>query len=241
VTAWALLWGVLLWLLYMGLEPMLRRTWPAAIVSWARLLSGRWRDPLVGRDLLLGTAAGVANVGIMLVFFRWLQRPAPDVLTTPALDSLRFFRAFTNILVFNVIDSIMLALGGLFVFVLIRRLVRNDWVAALIYAIVVMPVSPIGSPQSMTEATIRGLTIAGIALLVALRLGLLAYATMQLVEHFVLRLPVTLDRDAWYFGSSTIALLVLGVLAAYGCVVAVASQRRVLKQVETTPPPLVAS
>jgi eukaryotic-like serine/threonine-protein kinase len=241
VTAWALFWGVLTWLLYMGLEPLLRRTWPAAIVSWARLLSGRWRDPLVGRDVLLGTAAGVANVGIMLVFFRYLQRPAPDMLTTPALDSLRSLRAFTNILVFNLLDSVMLALGGLFVLLLIRRLVRNDWVAALICAIVVMPVSAIGSPQSMTEAAIRGLTIAGIAVLVALRVGLLAYATMQLVEHLVLRFPLTLDRDAWYFGSSTIVLLVLGVLAAYGCVVAVASQRRVLRQVETTPPPLVAS
>jgi serine/threonine-protein kinase len=241
VTAWTLLWGVLLWLLYMGLEPMLRRSLPAAIVSWARLLSGRWRDPLVGRDLLLGSAAGVANVGIILAFFKLLRRPAPDLMIAPALDSLRFFRAFTHAVIFNLMDSIMLALGGLFLFLLIRRLTRNDWVAALIYAIVVMPVSALGSPQSMTEATIRGLTIASITVLIALRLGLLAYAMMQVVEHLMLRFPVTLDRDVWYFGSSTIVLLVLGGVAAYGCLVAVASQRRVFRQVEITPPPAVAS
>ena len=241
VTAWALFWGVLTWLLYMGLEPLLRKTWPAAIVSWARLLSGRWRDPLVGRDLLLGSVAGVANVGIMLVFFRWFPRPAPDLLITPALDSLRSVRAFTNILVFNLLDSVMLALGGLFVLLLIRRLVRNDWVAALIYAIVVMPLSAIGPAQSLTEATIRSLAIMGVAMLVALRLGLLAFATMQLVEHFVLRFPVTLDRDAWYFGSSTMALIVLGVLATYGCVVAVASHGREFRRVETSPPAAVAT
>jgi serine/threonine-protein kinase len=242
VTAWALLWGVLTWLLYMGVEPLLRRTWPASIVSWARLLSGRWRDPLVGRDLLLGSAAGVANVGIMLVVVRWFPRPAPEVLTSPALDSLRFSRAFTHVLVFNLLDSILLALGALFVLVLIRRLVRSDWIAALIFAfVVVIPLSPIGPPHSMTEATIRGLTIMGVVMLVVLRVGLLAFATMQLVEHFVLRFPVTLDRDAWYFGSSTMALIVLGALAAYGCVVAVASHRRVFRRVETSPPPAVAS
>jgi serine/threonine-protein kinase len=214
---------------------------PAAFVSWARLLSGRWRDALVGRDLLLGSAAGVANVGIILAFFKLLRRPAPDLMIAPALDSLRFFRAFTHAVIFNLMDSIMLALGGLFLFLLIRRLTRNDWVAALIYAIVVMPVSALGSPQSMTEATIRGLTIASITVLIALRLGLLAYAMMQVVEHLMLRFPVTLDRDVWYFGSSTIVLLMLGGVAAYGCLVAVASQRRVFRQVEITPPPAVAS
>jgi hypothetical protein len=177
----------------------------------------------------------------MLVFFRWFQHPAPDMLMTPALESLRFFRAFTHVLVFNVLDSILLAVGGLFLLLLIRRLVRNDWIAALIYAVVVMPLSPIGPAQSLTEATVRGLTIMGIAMLVALRLGLLAYATMQLVEHFVLRFPVTLDGDAWYFGLSTIALIVLAALAAYGCLVAVPSQRRVFSHVSTSPPPAVAT
>ena len=49
-----------------------------------------------------------------------------------------------------------------------------------IYAVVVMPLSPLGPAQSLTAAIIRGLTTMRIALLVALRLGLLAYATMQL-------------------------------------------------------------
>jgi serine/threonine-protein kinase len=234
VTAWSLLWGVLTWLVYMGLEPMLRRTWPAVIVSWARLLSGRWRDPLVGRDLLLGSLAGVANVGVQVVIFTWFQRPAPDMLIAPALDSLRSVRAFTNGIVVNLLQGILLALLGLFVLLLIRRLVRNDWVAALIYAIVAMPLSPLGLPQSVTKATIRGLTIMGVTMLVAVRLGLLAFATMWLVNYFVLRFPLTLDGDAWYFGSSTTALIILSVLALYGCVVAGAPQQRVVPRVKRT-------
>src|ERR1700675_3613553 len=46
------------WILYLALEPWVRRRWPQAIISWSRLLSGQFRDPLVGRDILFGTILG---------------------------------------------------------------------------------------------------------------------------------------------------------------------------------------
>ena len=55
----ALLWGGFVWLIYIGLEPHLRRVWPRALISWTRLLSGQVRDPLVGRDVLIGMFVGV--------------------------------------------------------------------------------------------------------------------------------------------------------------------------------------
>jgi hypothetical protein len=42
------------WLFYVGLEPFVRRRWPGSLVSWSRVLAGSFRDPLVGRDLLVG-------------------------------------------------------------------------------------------------------------------------------------------------------------------------------------------
>ena len=60
------LWNAaLLWCLYMALEPTVRSIWPHKLVSWTRLLSGRWRDPSVGRDLLLGMVGGVAVLLVM--------------------------------------------------------------------------------------------------------------------------------------------------------------------------------
>ena len=47
------------WLFYLAIEPYVRRLWPHALVSWVRLLDGRFRDPLVGRDVLFGLLAGV--------------------------------------------------------------------------------------------------------------------------------------------------------------------------------------
>ena len=45
-----------LWLLYLALEPYVRKFWPTDLVSWSRLLAGNVADPQVGRDVLLGCA-----------------------------------------------------------------------------------------------------------------------------------------------------------------------------------------
>src|SRR3979411_3038913 len=46
-------------MLYLALEPYVRRRDPHTLISWSRLLAGQWRDPLVGRDLLIGAVYGV--------------------------------------------------------------------------------------------------------------------------------------------------------------------------------------
>ena len=47
------------WLVYVALEPYARRRWPGMLISWSRLLTGRFRDPLVGRDVLIGALCGI--------------------------------------------------------------------------------------------------------------------------------------------------------------------------------------
>jgi serine/threonine protein kinase len=61
-----LLFALLAWLGYMAVEPYARQSWPRLMVSWQRLLNGRLRDPLVGRDVLLGIVAGSAMGAIFL-------------------------------------------------------------------------------------------------------------------------------------------------------------------------------
>ena len=50
----------LLWLTYLGLEPYVRRFSPDSLIGWTRLVAGSWRDPRVGRDVMIGVAAGLA-------------------------------------------------------------------------------------------------------------------------------------------------------------------------------------
>ena len=54
----------ILWAAYLALEPYVRRRWPEALIGWNRMLAGRWKDPRVGRDvLLLGLMVGLASYG----------------------------------------------------------------------------------------------------------------------------------------------------------------------------------
>jgi hypothetical protein len=55
---------------YLALEPHVRRRWPTVLVAWSRVLSGRWRDPLVGRDVLASLAMGAA-AALVALFFGW--------------------------------------------------------------------------------------------------------------------------------------------------------------------------
>src|SRR4029079_3297041 len=53
------LWAAgILWLLYLAVEPYVRRFWPSTVVSWSRLMARQWRAPLLGRPLFFGVPLG---------------------------------------------------------------------------------------------------------------------------------------------------------------------------------------
>ena len=41
----------------------MRARWPHSIVTWNRVLAGRWGDAQVGSDILLGAARGLGDMG----------------------------------------------------------------------------------------------------------------------------------------------------------------------------------
>jgi hypothetical protein len=47
------------WLMYIALEPFVRRRWPGVLIGWSRLLAGHYRDAIIGRDLFVGRGLGV--------------------------------------------------------------------------------------------------------------------------------------------------------------------------------------
>ena len=68
--------GGTVWLFYLAAEPRVRRIWPHMLITWSRLISGVIRDPLIGRDLIVGTLAGVTMTAVSYVFFlvpEWLN------------------------------------------------------------------------------------------------------------------------------------------------------------------------
>jgi serine/threonine-protein kinase len=214
--AFSLLVSCLLWLVYVALEPFVRRRWPGRIISWNRLLAGDWRDPLVGRDLLLGAFFGSAFVlvGYMQVFVpRWLGWAA----TPPSqvvLKGLLGFQYVPNILVAQVLNSLMFPAVYMFMMLLLTIITRRERVAAVLLWLCYAALFQGGSLPAVDVPL--GLIISAASLFVLLRFGML---TLVFTEFFILFFnvyPVTNDFSAWYAGSVAFAAA-LGVgLMLYG-------------------------
>ncbi len=130
----ALVSAALCWLFYATLEPYARRYLPHSMVSWTRLLNGRVRDALVGRDVLIACVLGQVLFLLSMLphvlarYTGWLT----ESWTLPAKwDSLlgagrilgEFFELFAAVIFF----------AGVFVLMLLLRIVlRRPWPAAIV-------------------------------------------------------------------------------------------------------------
>ena len=209
IVGWCLLWSGFSWLAYLAFEPHVRRLWPRTLITWTRVLSGRFNDPLVGRDLLLGILAGtVATVASLLIVTIHLRVP-DDTTVIPALQALRSSRLFASRGVFLVLDSLQFALGSFFLLLLCRIVLRRTWLAVLVLVILNVPVS---AWNPTPAAVFYAIGLAALFCLVVLRLGLLASIAFLATHRVLTSLPITLDFDAWYVASSaSVLLIVLGV------------------------------
>ena len=61
----ATLTAAIAWIAYFAVEPYVRRFWPQILITWNRLLEGKFHDPLVGRDILIGSLCGILLVLVM--------------------------------------------------------------------------------------------------------------------------------------------------------------------------------
>jgi len=209
------------WLLYVALEPLIRRRWPDSLIAWTRLLSGRLSDPLVGRVLLAGALLGVfaALSGELRELARRAFEATPPIPPFPWDTTLQGPRAVLSHLV-NPTVAMFFALVEAMLFFLLRVLLRKEWLAAA--AFVLFFAVPSFLDGSLISAAF-GLAVAAVTILVFLRFGLLALFFSNLFGHS-LQFPLTTDSSAWYAGTSLLVLLVLGVLAVYGFRIATAGQ-----------------
>jgi serine/threonine protein kinase len=217
-VGFAAFWAGSRWLMYVALEPAVRRRWPWRMVSWNRLLAGQFRNPLVGRDILVGALLGVfqtLTLQLHILVPRWLGQ-------TPPLPLLIWPASFTNVSFYLLVELLVAiedALQWFFLLFLLVLFVRKEWLAigvafllALIYYLVQWPELPV------LNVFFIGVCVAG-CLFVTLRYGLLSLA-LGLYFCFVLyQTPINLDFSSWYLGTSLVYMLALLGLAVYGFLV----------------------
>ncbi len=214
---WGLGWSCLIWVLYIALEPYVRRRWPATLVSWSRLLAGDFRDPLVGRDILAGCflAPFSAAVGGPVWFvFSWLGYPPGQPSSGPQSVFLGA-RMIVADVALALIFALFFWLGALFVLFLLRALLRKEWAAAVAWVFLFTVFSTAGS-QFAPDVLVGALIFFGLAVFVLIRFGLLALVANFIVYYILHSFPLTTQGSAWYSGISLTGILLIAALALYG-------------------------
>src|SRR5262249_3000074 len=159
-----------------------RRRWPQLLVSWTRVLSGEWHDPLVGRDALVGCAAGclLAGLSAPLAGASSAEVQATDsnlldgVLGVATFVS-RFFGSFPG-------EAVATTLGLLLFLVLMRIIVRKDWAAAAAGVIILLLPAIFNSPAEERWIQVLGNLVAlSLAVFVLARFGVIAAVSMLVV------------------------------------------------------------
>ena len=211
------------WLLYLALEPYVRRNWPQTIISWTRLLAGRFRDPLVGRDLLFGVLLGLLWDCVIELGKYFLLRVGSQPLLANS-DVLMGARETVAIVLVNVVNSVQGTLVFFFVLFLLRALVRNRWLAASIFVLLFSVPRVLGSDHPWIEVPMM-LLIYSIAAFAVVRFGLISLAVGVLCADVMINMPLTLDFSNWYAARPLCVVLVFVAIAAWGFYTSLAGQR----------------
>jgi len=204
-----------MWVLYLAVEPYVRRRWPEMLISWTRVLSGNLHDSRVGRDIMLGALGGAAmaiiqnGLNALPAWFRVAQilpiSPSRLVLGAPA-----------NMLAALGVQSslaVQWALATVSFLLVARVITRRDWLAVL-FSAVCLGMVVLGADNivlAVTAALLCSVVVFGLLF----RFGLLSVAVTLLFYFVLRRWPLTLNVSQWFVWRSVFAMSLLVAIAVY--------------------------
>jgi serine/threonine-protein kinase len=215
IASYDLAQSVFLGVAYLAIEPYVRRRCPRILISWSRLLQSGARDPLVASHVLAGVAAGV----LFALLFSLAERVR---MALGQIDRLVYVstaiysaRHYLGTMLGTAWAAAFRCMVVVFLFFLMRLLLRRDWIAAGGVVLVFVGMNSGASSVPALDAPVAFVEI-GILMAVMLRFGLPGMlAMMVVIEWGSALVPLTLDPSRWFFGYGITELLVVVGLAVW--------------------------
>jgi len=212
--------AAIIWLIYMALEPYVRRYSADILMSWSRLLSGRLRHPRVGRDILVGIVAGLTTAivaGLVSLMPAWLGYPPvpPRNLTTP-LEFLLSTRRGLSVLLSMPLNALLNGMLTTLLFALVRMAVKRTWIATLVTIVVgtFVIVSQSGTQYVWLNAT-AAIVLAVVFVGVLVQFGMFPLMITFLINNIATS-GLTADLSKLYASTSIWLMVIVAALAACG-------------------------
>ena len=221
----ALIHGVTMALAYLAIEPYVRRLWPSVLVSWARLVAGRLRDPIIGRDILIGAAAGGA-LSFISAGTPSLERALgfqvqPPQLTSLLLDTVVSVPSTLSQLCLALAVALLRATTYYTVLLILRFLLRSNRLAAIATLVIFVLILTDYSSKALALDLSISLLAWGMVVWIGLRFGYVALLVILTVGLLAASLPWTLDFSSWVAPQTILAWGIMAALLGYGFTTAV--------------------
>jgi hypothetical protein len=219
ITSTALFAATFFWVLYIALEPYVRRRWPRLIISWSRLLAGGFRDPMVGRDVLIGSLLGFGHIltPYSMNFLSGGQETPNAPISGIDPHSFQGIRSVTmSLLSSGVPQWLLIGMGLLFMLLLLYILLRREWLAAIALWLIFITVEILafGNP-GVALSWIPPIIIATLGVVAVARFGLLTTIASQFFFNLSFHYAITPNLSAWYAQTTFIVLPILIAVALY--------------------------
>jgi Protein kinase domain len=210
--------AAILWLVYMALEPYVRRYSPDILMSWSRLLRGRVRDPRVGRDVLVGIVAGLSIVLIGIVVALVVPAlgyppPPPRNMNMELLMSTR--RAVSSLLRMPT-NALMNGMLTTLLFALLMMIVKRTWIATIVTIVVgtFVLMNSAGTQQIWLNITFAAV-VASVYVGVLERFGMFPLV-MTFLTNSIATSGLTVDVNKLYAPTAIWLMALIAAMAAFG-------------------------
>ncbi len=194
-------------LLYMGVEPYVRKLWPQAIIGLTRLLSGRVRDAMVARDVLYGIGLGMVwtlvgrSADAFSAHIDGYSSGNVDMLSSAGTA---FAAALT--LIPGGIHTTFFFFGGALLLRLLFHWLGQwlhlpqaliPWLVGISFTVLLTTLESSNGHNTLFSVALKAALYA-IAAVAVTRFGLLALMVAVVVANGMLNVPITGDLRAWY-------------------------------------------
>jgi hypothetical protein len=215
LTARAALIAGAAYMVYVGLEPDVRRRSPETLVSWSRAISGRWQDPLVGRDILFGLVLAVilqlvAQTGHLAP--GWIGH-APTLSTPPTAFDGTVLQAVATVFV-EVVQAVLIATSLVLAYVLLSMVTRRRSVTTVVFLLLLLAAA--AANNGWTLAAVTDAVTAALVVVALAHVGLLTVIVGLAAQALLDQIPLTFDPTSIWAAACFSLLGLVVAVAIFG-------------------------
>jgi serine/threonine-protein kinase len=208
--------GVAFWVLYLALEPAVRARWPQALVTWNRLLAGKFGDAQLGAHVLTGAFIGLL-LRVFLSSLGWADYRRDHVPFSNNTSGSENVLAWIGTNAQTVQGALATGFVVSFTIFGFRALWKNDYLAAGSTAVMFAFISN-GGIWNHPNPVIEAFLLLGIFFALALilvKMGMVCTAVTIFFINTPDRINLGWGPGAWYLGYGLATIALLAAIAVY--------------------------